>query len=238
MNGEISRILEQLDADARHRVHRFDPGSDFARRIAILPSAFNPPTRAHQRLLEVAREVEGIGGSAALLSTRNVDKGVFGAGLPDRVGMLLALHRRRPDLAVLASNAARIMDQAATLRGQHPGIGFDFVVGFDTLVRVFDPHYYEDMAGELGPFFREHRLIATNRAEWTLEDVAAFLERPAVRDFAERIVVQPLEADAAELSSTEERAALGHGKRPKALPPEVEAYVRERRLYLDDGASS
>ena len=59
-------------------------------RVAVLPSAFNPPTIAHLHLLEQALRVEGVTLAAAMLSTRNVAKGVVGAGLADRVGMLLA----------------------------------------------------------------------------------------------------------------------------------------------------
>src|SRR5690606_30050650 len=99
--------------------------------------------------------------------------------------------------SVLASNAARIMDQGRALRAAYPGAAFDFVVGFDTLVRVFEPRYYDDMVRELNPFFRDHRLIATNRGELSVEDVEEFLNRNIVRDFAERIVVCEIPDDCA-----------------------------------------
>ena len=233
MNQDVTEAIRRLQEDRRHQVRRFDPGTDFEPRVAVLPSSFNPPTFAHLRLLELAREqVDDIAASAALLSTSNVDKGVYGADLPDRVGMLLAIHEVRRDIAILASNAARIMDQAGTLRGEHPGVGFDFVVGFDTLVRVFDERYYEgSIARELDPFFHNHRLIATNRAEWTVDEVQEFLDRPIVRDFAERILVRELEPERARHSSTEERETIEQGGEPIGIPPAVADYIRRRNLY-------
>ena len=41
------------------------------------------------RLLELARNVTCADSAIALLTTRNVAKGVFGADLPDRIAMLL-----------------------------------------------------------------------------------------------------------------------------------------------------
>jgi nicotinamide-nucleotide adenylyltransferase len=231
VNEQIAALVRQLENDARPRVHRVDPGEDLHGRVAVLPSAFNPPTLAHLRLLELARDVEGIGHTAALLTTRNVDKGVYGAGFPDRIGMLLALHQHRPDVAVLVSNAARIMDQAAALRGEHPSTGFDFVVGFDTLVRVFDPGYYDDMSRDLPPFFNHHRLIATNRGQLTVDEVQQFLEGPVVRDFQGRVLVRELEAEPAQLSSTAQRESIVRGAEPAGLPHAVVEYIRERGLY-------
>ena len=237
MNDDIATVLRALEQEDYPRVHRFDRGDVFRQRIAILPSAFNPPTLAHLRLMELARELDDIVGSAALLSTRNVDKGIYGADLADRVGMLLALHGPRGDFGVLASNAARIMDQARALREQHSGIGFDFVVGFDTLVRVFDRSYYDNMPRDLEFFFSHHRLIATNRAEWTVEEVHAFLDRPEVRDFAALVIVRELDPEPAQFSSTAEREALEQGAKPRALPPEVLDYIQCRGLYRDDETS-
>src|SRR6185437_10745724 len=121
-----------------------------------------PPTLAHLHLLETAAALEPGGRPAALLSTRNVAKGVFGAALADRVGMLLAMHAIHPALGVLATNAARLVEQARALRAEFEDAQFDFVVGHDTLVRLFDAVYYTDMQAGLGEFFAHHRVIATN----------------------------------------------------------------------------
>lgn len=243
----IDELLRSLQEEPGFAVLRIDAEDAFSPRVAVLPSAFNPPTRAHLHLMDVAKSVDGVAMTAALLSTRNVDKGLYGAGIPDRVGMLLSLHQHRPDIAVLASNAARIIDQAVSLRVRNPGVGFDFIVGFDTLVRVFDPRYYGEgdeaprdverlraMAAELEPFFKEHRLIATNRGDESLDDLYRYLETPIVRDFAERIVLREIDSEPARLSSTQQRKAIEEGGDPEGLAPGVREYVERKGLYRDE----
>ena len=95
----------------------------------------NPPTRAHFHLL--AASAERLSASpAALLTTRNVAKGLTGASHEQRIEMLLVARTAVPALAVLAANQARIVDQAAVLRESFPAASFDFVLGHDTLVRL------------------------------------------------------------------------------------------------------
>src|SRR5690606_22416419 len=110
-----------------------------------------------------------------MLTTRNVSKKVFGAGLPDRVEMLLELHRAWPQMAVLAANAARILDQAHALAGEMQAPGVDAIVGFDTLERRFDPGYYEDMDRELPLYWARFRVIAQNRRRDRAERVAGWV---------------------------------------------------------------
>ncbi|GAB4322455.1 MAG: hypothetical protein Kow0010_03250 [Dehalococcoidia bacterium] len=229
----IAAAVEAIDGDPAPAVVRFDDGPPLAGRVAALPSAFNPPTVAHVRLLEIATQVEGVTGLAALLTTRNVAKGVFGASLAQRVEMLLAIQRRRPEIAVLCTNQARILDQALALADALPAASFDFIVGYDTLVRFFDPAYYRDMAAETAAYFERSRLIATNRGEATIADVRAFVERPEVRPFRGRIVLREIEDEPASASSTAVRTTLENGGHPVAVPDEVRDYILRHRLYVE-----
>lgn len=230
---EFASALALLDTSAEPSVARFDDGPPLAGQVAVLPSAFNPPTLAHLHLLETAL-ASGCDQAAALLTTRNVAKEVFGAGLPDRVGMLLALRDARPELLVLATNAARFVDQAAALRNWAPAATFDFVAGYDTLVRLFDVRYYADMPAELRPFFERHRVIATNRGDYGLDAVEEFLQRPEVLPFAGRILARQLDDHPASFSSTAARETVARGDHPEILPAPVAAYIRAHGLYAGD----
>jgi len=225
--------LEELACSREPAALRFDDGPALPQRVAVLPSAYNPPTLAHLRLLAVASALPGVGGVAALLTTQNVDKDLTGAGLAHRVGMLLAAREDRPGLAVLTTNAARFVDQAAGLRNAFPGVRFDFVAGYDTLVRIFEPRYYRDMHAELTGLFASHSLVVTNRGDASLEAVHAFLERAHVRPYAGSIVTAELDDEAAALSSTQARSHAALGRHPESVPPAVAAYIREHRLYRD-----
>ena len=231
MPRDHAAVLERLDSAPGPTALRFDDGADLAGPVVVLPSAYNPPTIAHLRLLEVAGLIDHAR-PAALLSTRNVAKGVFGASLADRAGMLLAIHQHQPSLAVLASNAARLADQAAALRAAFPLATVDFVVGHDTLIRLFDPVYYDDMAATLETFFAHHRVIATNRGDVSVDTVRSYVEDSA-GPFASRIIVCELDAHPASLSSTAARATAAVGASPIEVAPEVAAYIRTHHLYRD-----
>lgn len=168
-----------------------------------------------------------------MLSTRNADKAVSGATLAQRVEMLLALQEGGSALAVMAVNAARLVEQGEALRESFPGVAFDFVAGFDTFERLFAPRYYGDMAAELRPFFANHRLIATNRAGGTVDDLAAFVATPEVRPFASRIVMATVPEAEAGMSSTAAREAAAAGRRHESLPAAVARYIEAHGLYRE-----
>lgn len=232
---DIAVHLADLHESADFRATRFDAGEPFRGRVGVLPSAYNPPTRAHLGLLQLAMETDGITSSAALLTTRNVDKSIFGAPLSHRIGMLLAARAADGEFAVLGCNAARISDQGFALRETFPEAQFDFVAGFDVLIRLFDPKYYDDMRGSLDVFFAHHRLIVTNRGQNTVDTVVDYLDEPVVRDYRAGIVVRELDAFAASLSSSAVRHAHATGKADEltALVPEVQAYIDSHGLYAE-----
>jgi len=244
MRDSIEPALERLDTAPAPAAMRFDDGSPFGTHAFVLPSAFNPPTIAHAHLLDAAthsspspapegsreRGPGGEGSCIALLTTKNVDKSLHGASLAHRVGMLLALRDEAPQIAVVASNQARIVDQAESLTRSFGFEQLTFVVGFDTLERLFAPRYYTDMERELGPFFEHHRVLAANRASATPEDVGNWIAANTT-PFTQRIDVLEIDDFPASLSSTQVRAALTEHTDHPALSPAVRRYILEHHLY-------
>jgi len=229
----IRQRLDACTASAGPHAERFDDGPPLVGRHAVLSSAFNPPTVAHLRMLALAEALPHINGTAALLTTVNVDKGLYGASLEHRVAMLLAAREEHPRLAVLATNVPRFVDQAAALNAAFPRAAFDFVVGHDTLVRIFDPRYYTDMRAELATFFAGHRLIATNRGLAGIDEVLATVGRHEAARFAHRITVLELDAEAAVISSSAARHALAADNHSPELPASVRRYVAHHSLYRE-----
>ena len=214
--------LAALHEQPAYRAERFDDGQPLPDHVAVLPSAFNPPTRAHLGLLELPLQEEGIEAAVALLSTNNVDKSLFGAPLSHKW------------LAVMATNAARLFDQGMALRFAFPKTKFDFVVGYDTLVRLFDSKYYEDMDAALDSFFAEHRVIATNRAQATTDTVRDYLEQSSVRRWALNVLVRQLPESHRWLSSTETREGIRQSAKAMALTDEVSTYIQRNDLYGEE----
>ncbi len=234
---DVGSALGELERATSLSVSRFEDGPPLVGRVAVLPSAFNPPTEAHMELLGLGRTVAGVESIAALLTTRNVDKGLLGASLEHRVGMLLAVSEGGAGCAVLAVNAARIADQARALRCAYGAADFQFVVGYDTLVRLFDRRYYDNMDADLDELFAHHRVIAANRGDVTISGVGEFLDRDQIaRRYRERITVAELRGRPARLSSTGAREAAARGGQLTGVPGEVADYISRYGLYREQSA--
>lgn len=237
MTLPIETQLASLHAEPSPAVARFDDGPALGHTVVVLPSAFNPPTVAHLELMFVATQYAAATGSLALLTTRNVDKGIYGAGLADRVRMLIAAREDGGDFAIGASNQARIMDQAEALRRAFPRTDFHFVVGFDTLERLFAPRYYTDMERELRDFFGRHRVFAANRGATGPQEVADWIQGNAGR-FGDAVEVLEIDASAARMSSTDARDRAARGEPAEELTAAVSAYIRKAGLYRNDTGDS
>ena len=202
-------------------------------RLGVTSASFNPPTRAHLRMTEEAGRLCGFHETLFVLARTNVEKRLYGAPLEARLWMLDALAGSRPSCSVAAVSHPRFVDKATALSAHYPpGTEICFIVGYDTLVRLFDPKYYADMPAELGRMFASCRFVAANRGEHSLEAVRRFLERPECREFADRITVMELDARHAGISSSEVRERLSRGEKISDLAPEeVEKVIREMALY-------
>ncbi len=230
MDAQIARALESLDAAPAPAAVLFDAPDGLTGHAVVLPSAFNPPTIGHAALLRGASRLAGATTQLALLTTRNVDKGLHGASLADRVGMLLSLRSDTPELSAAACNQARIVDQASALKRSFPGATFDFVVGFDTLERLFAPRYYSGMDAELAPFFQQHQVLAANRGDVSAAAVREWVGKHA-GEFASRIQVMEVDPAAAAASSTEVRQALQRGGEHLPVAEPVRRYIEAHSLY-------
>jgi nicotinic acid mononucleotide adenylyltransferase len=191
--------------------------------LLCLSASFNPLTVAHERLVTEAGRTVPPDEILLVLALANVDKGIVGFPVADRLALLLGYAGDRPMLSVAAVSHGRFVDKARAIRPAYPpGTRLTFILGFDTLVRLFEPRYYADMAGELDQFFTAAEVAAANRAPEPPEAVAAFLDRPEVRPFRDRIHPFSLPADIAAVSATAVRQRLARGESAAGLvPPEI-----------------
>ena len=155
-----------------------------------------------------------------LLAKANVDKDVFGLPLAARLLTLKKYVERRPKFSVGVSSHGRYIDKVAALKTILPsGTEFHFIVGYDTLVRIFDPKYYRDFHAELQELFVAARFIVANRAEADIKTIEAFMTQPEIRRYASYVSCIPLPDVYAYMSSTEVRELLEQGKAIEHLVP-------------------
>ena len=191
--------------------------------LLCLSASFNPMTIAHAALVREGCRRLPVTEILLLLATANVDKG--GEGLPFdlRFDLLLRFARSRNNVSVAAVGHGRFVDKLDAIRAVYPGSSrVVFALGFDTLIRLFDPKYYADREASLIRLFDGSECSVANRGADSLQTVDAFLARPDVSSFAHRIHPLRLPPDLAAVSATEVRARLARGEPIGGLvPPEI-----------------
>ncbi|KAL2205782.1 Nucleotidylyl transferase [Sarocladium strictum] len=161
-------------------------GSEQAKRLVVLDSSFNPPTRAHAAMLRSAltsspastREPTRV---LLLLAVKNADKAPQPAAFPSRLGMMTAFREelrtwdegKNVDVDVGVTTEPYFHDKALAIRdsglyGKQEQPESVFLAGFDTLIRVLNPKYYTQEGGiqaALDPFFKSSILTVTLRGD-------------------------------------------------------------------------
>jgi nicotinate (nicotinamide) nucleotide adenylyltransferase len=230
-------LVKELDPGSTPQIswvyRASEPIAKGGKRLGVFSASFNPITVAHVKMIEEARARFGLEEILLLLATANVDKGVFGLSLEERLMMLKAYALTCKDFSVVACSHGRYVDKIEALKEVFPpDTQLSFIVGYDTLVRIFDPKYYTDLHTELKGLFRGCRFIAANRAEHNLHSVKEFLVRPICQPYADYIDLIELSNFYAEVSSTEIRTRILRGENIDHLVPrEVQRYLKTTRAY-------
>ncbi|KAJ3189065.1 hypothetical protein HK101_008970 [Irineochytrium annulatum] len=147
--------------------------------VLILDSSFNPPTKAHEAMITIAHATiassEFVRTASTLscepavtrnlpiilmLSINNADKGEIKEAAHKRLSMIhrlaVGLHKtiQVGDIIVACTTEARFVDKALAFQSVFPRTSLRFIVGYDTLIRLFDPKYYAGtVSAALTPLF-------------------------------------------------------------------------------------
>jgi nicotinic acid mononucleotide adenylyltransferase len=206
-------------------------------RLGLLPGSFNPPTIAHQTLALAGLAAGGLDRVWYSLSTRTVDKEVVtGACLEDRLLLLDALVADDPRLGALILNRGLYVDQARIVRAAYPALAeLVFLVGFDKIVQIFDPRYYDDRDAALEQLFGLATFLVAPRGGDDTSTLTALLGRPENRRFADTVRPLDLPVELREIASSTIRGGLAGGARPdETVPPVVARFMTETGLYADE----
>ena len=228
---QYTELLDRLDPAASPRialVHRAEPLiSERGKKLGIFSGSFNPLTLAHTKMIEDTIAEYQLDELLLLLAKANVDKTVFGLPLATRLLTLKRYTKSREKFSVGVSSHGRYIDKVTALKAIFPPeTAFHFIVGYDTLVRIFDPKYYTDFHAELGELFIEARFIVANRAESDIQTIESFLNQPETRRYARYVSCLLLPDVYAYMSSTEVRELLERGEAVEHLvPPSILAML-------------
>ena len=191
--------------------------------LLCLSASFNPLTVAHLWLVREASRVFPPDEILLLLARANVDKPVEGFPLEHRLTLLMRFVETRAAHSVAVCSHGRFVDKVEAIQPHYPpGTRLAFIVGFDTLVRLFDTKYYADPGAALSKLFSASEFIVANRAPDPPDAAASFLARPGVAPHAGRVQVIQLPAEVAAMSATQVRTRLARGEPVTNLvPPEI-----------------
>ena len=243
MQAQYAQYLEQYAQLARQLRDAPEPQivivksakarSSAPKRLGVLSGSFNPPTNAHVELLRRAQVAYSLDECMFLLAIANVDKPIFGAPLEHRLLMMCILARGHPNWSVALSSHGRFVDKAQAIIHTYP-TPFDlfFIVGYDTLVRIFDPKYYTDPNRELQMLFEHAQLIVANREPYAVKDIHSFMKHPLCAPFVKRIHILELPECFASMSSTTVREVLkSGGDIVNMVPHQIAQMIRTFNLY-------
>ncbi len=226
-----TELFNRLDPTASPRielVHRAELSvSERGKKLGIFSGSFNPLTLAHTKMIEDTVAEYELDELLLLLAKANVDKTVFGLPLAARLVTLERYTKSRERCSVGVSSHGRYIDKVTALKViLPPETEFHFIVGYDTLVRIFDPKYYTDFHTELGELFTEARFVVANRAESDIKTIESFMNQPEVRRYVPYVSCLLLPDVYAYMSSTEVRELLKRGESIEHLvPPSILAML-------------
>lgn len=201
--------------------------------LGVFPSSFNPPTKAHMILLERARNVEPIDEILLALDRRPLDKKIFGASLEERLSMILLCFEKDPSVSVAFTNGGLFIEKLALVMKAYPdNTMIRFIVGHDTLIRIFEARYYKNRDTSLRRLFADSRFLVATRGSVGINEIKELISQKENRPFSERIMPFEIPFSIGQLSSTQVRNEICHGRNiDDIVPQEIVSYLKRRDLY-------
>ena len=190
------------------------------KKLGIFSGSFNPLTLAHVRMTEDTLKAYELDEVLLLLAKANVDKDIFGLPLAARLVTLKKYAKDRQKFSVGVSSHGRYIDKVTALKVIFPSeTEFHFIVGYDTLVRIFDPKYYTNFHAELQELFVSARFIVANRGEADIKTIEAFMAQPEILRYTSYVSRLILPDTYAYMSSTAVRELLAQDTAIEHLVP-------------------
>lgn len=234
---ELQSILADLTNSPEPEIRflkRAESGiSGAGQRLGVFSGSFNPPTVAHVWLCEQAQKQLQLREVLLLLTIVNVDKTQFDFSLEERVEMMTAVVKEHSSWSAALCSHGRFVEKAQAVTKAYPaGTEVWFIVGYDTLVRIFEPRFYPDipMDEALQRFFKIARLAVFPRGNFDEHAVSEFLQRPEVKPFADRIDILPTYPSLLWVSSTLIRQKMRLGESVDGLVPQSILEFLQRKV--------
>lgn len=231
----IQEVLDRLDPRDRPLALTLPSSPAPDENIIIFTGSFNPPTLAHLAMLKQAHHYARTHTSMRLyaaMSKQTVDKeGVVRPLFLDRLDLLERLMKRFRDAGILLFNRGLYVEQALAIRHSFPRVReIYFLMGFDKIVQILDPRYYDNRDAALEGLFAQAKLLVAPRGDDGPDALRALLQQPENTRFARYIEPLALNTAYREISATHIRKQdAGY---EQAIPREVWEFMWKTRAYM------
>ncbi len=240
---QIQTLLEQLHPEAAPQALLVPDSPIPSGTTIVFPGSFNPPTNAHLALLKQARDFarqhllttyqENLSIHLyAAISKHTIDKETVERPLLlDRVMLLdTVLHRHLRNTGILLFNRGLYVEEAEAVRSSFPEVTrLFFLIGFDKIVQILDPRYYEDRDTALRELFALAELLVAPRGDAGEDALDALLSQSQNQPFTQHIHPLPFSPTYRTISSTTIRQ--NPHTHLDEIPPEVQRFIQETHAY-------
>ncbi|PVF93619.1 Nucleotidylyl transferase, partial [Serendipita vermifera] len=222
-------------------------------RVSILDSSFNPPTIAHRALAAsqfpappLSSEETEYDGHMLLLSVTNADKKLKegDATYEQRLEMMVILAKQlevssSDSLSPLSVCVAAIDEPTfAGNTDSQRDVELYFILGFDTVIRLFDPRFYGSDQERMKQVLKDFFSPSTEGGDGSFAICAKmdFLTCPPVNEYWKngKVRMMELAEDLQRISSTQVRQAVKNGDKHaigRLVPQSIVEYMSNKGLY-------
>lgn len=236
-------------------VHSTSTSAKNFKRVLILDSSFNPPHLGHYSIIEKALKHPGFESSIVLLllSVKNADKVIpKPASFEDRLNMMCLLSNYisknlKVKVHVGLTKHAKFVDKSSSIRNHFLSDKiFTFLLGFDTLIRIFDNKYYKPISikDSLNDFMLNNELFCLTRLndeEYSVEmqlkfveDIKNGLKEPDIpKNWNNSIYLINADSETLKISSSEIRnnIAINNSNWRNNVIVDIENYIIDHNIY-------
>ena len=149
----------------------------------------------------------------------------------DRIMLLqMVLQRHLPGAGIMLFNRGLYVEQAEAVRTSFPEVErLFFLIGFDKIVQILDPRYYENRDAALNELFKLAELLVAPRGGADADDLTDLLRQAQNQPFAPYIHTLPFDPAYRDISSTRIRQQVDEYSHD--VPEEVQRFIRETHTY-------